>query len=270
MADPAPIKGHLKDLMNDGICYEADRIPLSMLKGARLLQETGPYLVKGTYPLASDKAEIIKELNKRNLTICDEAKPTFAQQGYFLQAIIKNACEAKVRVHVRVEVQELAAFLIPEDSHKWTAGDFEKTWDMTLSDTFDIGMGGLIPPTFGSLGNFRLTHDHGNINYYGEWTGPRSGVTFNGGGDKTCVSFINATPDAPVSVFFFFSSPYSDCTFDEDCGGVSPPHPLSDNFNNLPWKSFWDFKTYSPATSFPIGNWIVIVRVESLGPESDT
>lgn len=248
-------------------CYHVNRVVFRMLKGPDKLQvETGPYALKGKIALGSDKVQIKSLLTARGLKICTEEDANFALQGHYIQAFVVNKCAIKARVRLLVRIQEIAAFLLPEPSHIWTAVDTVVEWDMDLSDTFYVPVTGVLPPKFGSLGPFTLQHSSGNVTLNGKWTGPRSGVQFDSGTFyKSCEEWVSATQENPVGWDLFFSSPYADCTFDEDCGGVRPPGPLSDNFNNLPWKSFWDYRTYSPATSFPIGSYEIIGSVSCLG-----
>lgn len=262
---------HLRDIIETDKCLRVVEAPFAMFKaGARLFQETNPYELQGKPPLESDKAKIRKLLQQRGLDICKDEIDDFALAGTPLIAIIRRVCTAKINIHVRVEVEEFPAFLIGGGpDHTWVAHDSVEEWDMDNAEVFNINLDSALPSTFGALHDVFVSHPgDSQIHMQGSWRGPRSGVSFTGGADTDCDTFIRATPEAPVSMFTFFSSPYSDCTFTELCVG-QPDHPLSDNFNNLEWKSFWDFKTYSPATSFPIGSWLVRLKIESYGPSDD-
>ena len=253
--------------LEEGTCYHVDRVAFRMLRGPdKLAVQSGDYDQKRMPALSADKTDIVDALRGRSLTVCSEKLADFARKRYPIQAYVKNQCAINARVRVRVRIQEIAAFLLPEPSHVWEASDTEFTWDMEQFDEFYLDLAGAIPPKFGTLGPFRLRHTGGFVILDSKWTGPRSLAVFESNDHYfECSTWVSATPETPVTQDLFFSSPYADCVFDEDCGGVFS-HPLSDNFNNLPWKNFWDFRTYSPATSFPIGSWIVMPTVECLGP----
>lgn len=269
MSDYTRLK--LKKPIETNKCYEIDRAPFSMVKGpTSLLQEKDSYELRGKPPLSSDKAKIRKLLKKRGLDICKAEIDNFAIEQQPLIGIIRRVCSGKIKVHVRVTVEEFPAFLVGGGpDHTWVAGDFIVQWEMDDADTYSLNLGGILPPTFGSFRDFVIVHqDNGVIHIEGYWVGPRSGVSFIAGGDVLCDSWVTAKPEAPVGSSLFYSSPYSDCTFTELCIGQDP-HPTSDNFNNLDWKNFWDYRTFTPATSFPIGSWIVGVKIESYGPVED-